>query len=233
MPGAAASDWSSATTIDAVLERMDAIAAAHPAEDGVATFDRMYREVTRLVRDAELSDRFGAGEFIARLDVHFANLFFDAYAADRRGGPVPIAWAPLFEARSRPDTHPIQFALAGMNAHIAHDLSIAVVTTCRELGVVPDDDTPEHVDFTLTNEVLREAAEQIKAWFSTGIVATVDRLGGKVDDGLAMFALHTGRAAAWETAEVLWRIDDNPRVRGLFVGGLARTVALTSRGILL
>ena len=54
MPGAAASDWSSATTIDAVLERMDAIAAAHPAEDGVATFDRMYREVTRLVRDAEL-----------------------------------------------------------------------------------------------------------------------------------------------------------------------------------
>lgn len=120
-----------------------------------------------------------------------------------------------------------------MNAHIAHDLSLAVVTTCREMGVAPEDETPEHTDFTLTNEVLRDAAEVIKGWFSSGIVATVDRIGGRVDDGLAMFALHTGRAAAWETAEVLWALDDNPRMHGLFVGGLARTVALTSRGILL
>lgn len=228
-----ATGWSSATTIDEVLERMDAIAGAHPADDGVATFDRMYRQVTLLVKDAELADRFGAGEFIDRLDVHFANLFFEAYEADLRGAPVPRAWAPLFECRARSDTHPIQFALAGMNAHIAHDLSLAVVTTCRELGVVPEDETPEHSDFTLTNEVLREAAEVIKTWFATGIVATVDRLGGKVDDGLAMFALHTGRAAAWETAEVLWVLEDNPKMHGLFVGGLARTVALTSRGILL
>lgn len=227
------SGWSTATSIDEVLERMDAIAAAHPTEDGVATFDRMYRQVTLLVKQAELEDRFGAGEFIARLDVHFANLFFDAYAADVGGTPVPRAWAPLFEARSRPDTHPIQFALAGMNAHIAHDLSLAVVTTCRELGVAPEDETPEHTDFTLTNEVLRVAAEEIKGWFASGIVATVDRLGGRVDDGFAMFALHTGRAAAWETAEVLWGLEDNPKLHGLFVGGLSRTVALTSRGILL
>ena len=69
-----------------------------------------------------------------------------------------------------------------MNAHIAHDLAIAVVDTCRELGVEPEDETPEHADFTLTNEVLREAAEEIKGWFATGIVASLDRLGGKVDD---------------------------------------------------
>ena len=225
--------WSTASSIDDVLERMDAIAAAHPGSDGVATFDRMYRQVTRLVQEAELADRFGAGEFIARLDVHFANLFFAAYEADVAGTEVPEPWAPLFEARAKPDTHPVQFALAGMNAHIAHDLSLAVVTTCRELGVEPDDETPEHADFTLTNDVLRDAAEQIKGWFASGIVATVDRLGGRVDDGLAMFALHTGRAAAWETAEVLWGLEDNPRVRRLFVGGLARGVALTSRGILL
>lgn len=228
-----AAGWSTASSIDEVLERMDAIAHAHPAADGVATFDRMYRQVTRMVQEAELADRFGAGEFIARLDVHFANLFFEAYEADLVGGEVPRAWAPLFEARAKPDTHPIQFALAGMNAHIAHDLSLAVVTTCQELGVEPEDETPEHADFTLTNDVLRDAADQIKEWFASGVVATVDRLGGKVDDGFAMFAIHTGRAAAWETAEVLWVLEDNPKMHGVFVGGLARTVALTSRGILL
>jgi hypothetical protein len=225
--------WSAATSIDEVLERMDVIAAELPAADGVATFDRMYRQVTLLVRQAELTDRFGAGEFVARLDVHFANLFFQAVEADLCGTPVPRAWAPLFDQRSRPDTHPIQFALAGMNAHIAHDLALAVVTTCQELGIEPEDETPEHADFTLTNEILREAAEEIKEWFATGIVATIDRLGGKVDDGFAMFALHTGRAAAWETAEVMWSLQDNPRMHRLFVGSLARTVALTSRGILL
>lgn len=228
-----ASDWASATTIDGVLERMDAIDATLPTGDGVATFNRMYRAVTQLVQRAELSDRFIAGEFIDRLDVHFANVYFEAYAADEGGTAIPPAWAPLFEARSRPDTHPIQFAFAGMNAHISHDLPLAVVSTCRELGVAPADETPEHTDFTATNLVLADATEEIKDWFCSGVVATVDRLGGRLDDGFAMFAIATCRAGAWESSEVLWGLADNPRLDAAFRSGLARTVELANRGILL
>jgi len=32
---------------------------------------------------------------------------------------------------------PIQFALAGMNAHINHDLPVAIVSTCTELASSP------------------------------------------------------------------------------------------------
>lgn len=225
--------WAAATSIDDVLVRMDEIDAVLPATDGVATFNRMYRQVTRLVRDAALSDRFVAGDFIDRLDVQFANLFFEAYAADLASEPVPDAWAPLFEARQRPGTHPIQFALAGMNAHISHDLPVAVVGTCRERGVAPADDTPEHADFSATNAVLEDASEEIKGWFSTGIVAHLDRMGGKVDDGFAMFGIASSRAAAWQSSEVLWDITDNPRLHKLFMATLTQTVELANRGILL
>ena len=225
--------WADADSIDDVLERMARIEADLPAEDGVATFNRMYQQVTRLVDAAIDANRFGAGPFLGRLDVHFANLFFDAYEADLAGRPVPDAWAPLFDNRARPRTHPIQFALAGMNAHICHDLPSAVVLTCRELGVDPVDDSPEHVDFSTTNSVLEEAADEIKGWFSNGIVARLDEIGGRVDDGFAMFGIHVARAGAWQVAQMLWDLADNPRLDAMFRGNLGRGVGLASRGILI
>jgi hypothetical protein len=225
--------WDRAATIDDVAERMAAIDATLPHEDGVAYFNRMYWQVTQLVDKAMDAKSFVAGEFLGRLDVHFANLFFTAYAADLEGREISPAWAPLFEARGRRHTEPIQFALAGMNAHISHDLPHAVVDTCRELAVEPMDDSPEHTDFTQTNDVLAAAQEEIKDWFSTGIVATVDRIGGRVDDGFATFAIHLARAAAWQTSELLWGLADKRDLDRIFRSGLSRTVELTSRGILL
>ncbi len=233
MAGGMRAGWAHASTIDDVLERMSAIESALPVEDGVARFNRMYRQVTDLVDAAVDAGAFGAGEFLARLDVHFANLFFAAYAADQEGSPVPPAWAPLFAARTKPGTHPIQFALAGMNAHISHDLPDAVVLTCRELGVAPVDGSAEHVDFTTTNEVLEQAKDQIKGWFSSGFIAAVDDLGGRVDDAFAMFGIHAARAAAWQVSQLQWDLADNPRLDRMFRDTLARGVAFTSRGILL
>jgi hypothetical protein len=225
--------WDQAASIDDVLERMAAIDAALPRHDGVAYFNRMYWEVTKLVDAAVDASTFEAGEFLARLDVHFANLYFAAYAADADGATVSPAWAPLFESRGRDRTLPIQFALAGMNAHISHDLPHAVVATCAELDRQPVEDCPEHHDFTRTNEVLADAQEKIKDWFSTGVIATIDRLGGRVDDGFATFGIHVARAAAWRTSEVLWELSANERLDRLFREGLSRSVELTSRGILL
>jgi Family of unknown function (DUF5995) len=225
--------WDRAATIDDVLERMAAIDAALPRKDGVAFFNRMYWQVTRLVQQAVDASAFEAGDFLARLDVHFANLFFAAYAADLARTPVSPAWAPLFESRRREHTHPIQFALAGMNAHISHDLPYAVVDTCVELSRAPLHHCPEHNDFTRTNDVLAQAQEQIKGWFSSGIIATVDQMGGKVDDGFATFGIHLARATAWQTSEVLWELSANPRLHRLFREGLSRSVETASRGILL
>jgi Family of unknown function (DUF5995) len=226
-------EWAQAASIDDVLERMAAIDADLPHDDGVAYFNRMYWQVTKLVDEAVDASTFEAGEFLTRLDVHFANRFFEAYAADLDGTTISAAWAPLFEGRARDHTLPIQFALAGMNAHISHDLPLAVVDACVELGKAPVDESPEHHDFTRTNDVLAVAQEEIKGWFSTGVIATVDQLGGRVDDGFAAFGIHLARAGAWQTSEVLWELSANERLDRIFRQGLARSVEMASRGILL
>ena len=111
-----------ALTMDDAIERMAAIDAALPPSDGVAHFNRMYRKVTEEVRGAHDQQSFERAEFLERLDVVFANLYFDAVDCSVQGREIPAAWAPLFHHRDRGHTYPIQFALAGMNAHINHDL---------------------------------------------------------------------------------------------------------------
>ena len=133
-----------ADTIEGVIDRMRSIQDVLPEDDGVAAFNRMYLRVTDVVGEAVTGRTFQDKEFLGRLDVLFANTYFDAFDADANRDRVPAAWAPLFGARRKPHTHPIQFAFAGMNAHINHDLGLAVVSTCVELRREPVDGSPEH-----------------------------------------------------------------------------------------
>src|SRR6478735_3519789 len=118
-------------TVDGVLDRLRAIDDALPAGDGAGVFNRMYLDVTERVAAALHEGTFVDAEFMAEFDVRFANLWLTAYDAVAGGRKPPSAWKPLFEERTTPGVLPIQFALAGMNAHIEHDLPLAVVETCR------------------------------------------------------------------------------------------------------
>src|SRR5262245_30793736 len=126
---------------------MEAIVRPLSGSDGVACFTRLYLDVTEGVQAELQSLAFADPPFLADLDVRFADLFFDAVdQAAKPGGTVPRAWAPLFEARSKRGVAPLQFAIAGMNAHINRDLPIAVVAACRHGGVEPDEGSPQHAD---------------------------------------------------------------------------------------
>ena len=107
---------------------MRAIAAEVPHGDGAGVFNNVYLRVTEMVADRlKTSAVFHDDAFIADLDVRFAGYWFKAYDATSH---KPNAWAPLFAARANRGVLPIQFALAGMNAHIENDLPLAVVATC-------------------------------------------------------------------------------------------------------
>jgi hypothetical protein len=223
-----------ATDVPGVLERMAAIDAALPAEDGVAYFNRLYRKVTEeVLARLDSVEGFEDEQFLGRLDVHFANLYFAAVAADARGETAAPAWQPLFEERQRPSTAPVQFALAGMNAHINHDLSVAVVDVCRELALHPARETPQYRDFDRTNVLLEHVQSQIKDWFAVGLIAAVDDACGKVDDALAMWSITTARAVAWGHAETLWSLQDNPHLLRVYRNSLERIVRFAGRGLLL
>lgn len=218
-----------AKTVADVIDRLRAIDASLPANDGVAWFTKLYLRVTEAV-EAEVAEALGVRDpaFLSRLDVVFANLYFDALG--RANGPK--AWAPLFEARSTRGIAPIQFALAGMNAHINRDLPVALVATFEELGLDLEDAKEELADFRRVNTLLEKIEREVKVWFATGFIGIVDSALGDVDDRIAMWDVANARDAAWVQAQTLWALRPLPVLQRRFLETLDRVVGFAGRGLL-
>ena len=212
---------------------MAAIDRTLPRRDGVASFTKLYLRVTQAVAAAMAPGGFRNAIFLARLDVVFANLYFDALRAYLRARhAAPRAWRPLFDARGHRGIAPIQFALAGMNAHINRDLPIALVTTCEELGVELRRGRDEHRDYLHVNDLLVQTEARVKADFTTGALAVADEAFGAADDAVAMWNVARARDAAWTNAEALWALRGVPEVSNRFLRTLDGMVGLAGRGLL-
>jgi hypothetical protein len=222
-----------ARSIDDVVGRMTAIDQSLPDTDGVKWFNRLYLRVTEQVRGAVVVDSFSDPAFMAVLDVDFANLYFDALV---RGEPrvehAPAAWRPLLECRHRPGIARLQFALAGMNAHINRDLPAGIVQVFARLGGDPVDGAAQRRDFDSLNDLLERVQAQVKHEFSTGVIGVIDEIAGRTDDVAAMWKLRKARSAAWTNAEVLWRLQAFPLLRASFFEKLDGLTGLASRGLL-
>jgi hypothetical protein len=220
-------------TIEEVVARLQAIDAALPAGDGVAWFAKLYLEVTREVGAALIPGTFRDPDFVLRLDLAFVGLFFDALRRSLQAPPAPPkAWAPLFEARAARGIAPIQFALAGMNAHINRDLPIALVTTCEDAGVDLAEAAPQRADFERVNALLAATEKRVKAEFATGLVGVVDVAFGDVDDRIAMWNVGRARDAAWVQALTLWTLRVIPPLQRDAIDTLDHVVGFAGRGLL-
>jgi hypothetical protein len=220
-----------------VVQRLKAIEESAPPSDGVACFARLYRAVTEGV-GADLASRdFADPRFLETLDVQFAELFFSALEAYRREpASTPSAWLPLFAQRSRRGIAPLQFALAGMNAHINRDLPVALVATCRELGLELREGSRQHADFERVDALLAQVEGQVKTAYLTGWLAWVDRLVHRfhrIDDVVAMWDVDRARDAAWTNAQALWAFGEEPALAGEYLLALDRMVGFASRGLLI
>jgi hypothetical protein len=219
-----------------VIARLRELEASSSRSDGVACFARLYREVTEGVAGGLGQHAFANDAFLERLDVDFAGLFFSALGAfERKPASVPPAWAPLFTERSRRGVAPLQFAFAGMNAHINRDLPVALVSAARELGVDLRDASPEQADFERINVLLGQVEARVKRSYLTGWAAVADRLLHRVhrlDDVIAMWDVRRAREAAWTNGLALWQLRDEPRLASQFLLALDRMVGLASRGLL-
>jgi hypothetical protein len=221
-------------SIEDAIAVMTAIDGTLPDSDGVKWFNRLYLRVTTSVGSAVGDRTFHDTAFMTKLDVVFANLYFSALAAGGDDtGRAPSAWRPLLEARHQAGIARIQFALAGMNAHINRDLPDGIVQSFLALGGDPITADRREQDFDSINELLERVEEEVKVEFAVGVVAAVDRLGGQVDDAVAMWKVRAARSAAWTNAQVLWGLRGVPRVRDRFFSRLDGLVGMTGRGLLL
>lgn len=222
-----------AATLDEVVGRMVALEAALPVGDGVGYFNRLYLTVTRAVVERLRRGEFEQPRFLEDLAVLFSNAYFRALDDfERDPAAVSRAWAPLVEARGRQRVAPIQFVLAGMNAHINYDLAIGVVQTCESFGVSPRDGSAEHRDYLHLNAILGETQEEIKKWLVTGLLGALDRALGRLDDLVASFSVVRAREAAWIHAKTLWHVRDQRELTEGYLDALEHTVGFAGRGLL-
>jgi hypothetical protein len=220
------------TSVVEAIGRMQQIDAALPTSDGLACFNRMYLDVTQQVNDRIGEGFFANAAFMTHLDVVFANIYFAAVDASvAQSSSIPAAWQPLLQARSQPGIFPIQFALAGMNAHINHDLPVAVVQTCRDLGTSPDQGT-NHDDYQKVDGLLDAAEQSVRQSFESSVALNVDRHAQAVLDLVGNWSINSARDVAWDTSRALWLCRDIALVEDLLMNGVARTVAMASRLLL-
>ena len=125
---------------------------------------------------------------------------------------------------------PIQFALAGMNAHINHDLSLAIVATARDRGLEPFGETAYERDSFCVNDVLRDVEGKIKSWFDVGLIGKLDTRLGRLTTPSRCGA-YTAPPAAWDSAALLWRLREHQSLSGDFERVLTEVVALAGRSV--
>ncbi len=195
------------TTIPGVVERLLAIEATLPEVHGIVAFTRLYRWTTENVHRAVEAGRFEAPADMVALDVHFADLYFDAIDAWALGTPIPPAWAPLLAQGGNPDISPLRFAVAGMHAHINRDLAVALAGLD---GGAPADDSPRFRDYVLVDRLLDETSDTIRHALLPPVLHAVDVRLGELDDRVIIGAIGMARRAAWEVGQVLSTLRPRP-----------------------
>ncbi|MFB7615434.1 DUF5995 family protein [Kitasatospora sp. NPDC056181] len=216
-----------ARAVDEVIRRLREIGAGLPASDGVAVFNRMYLTVTEAVRRRLAGPYFADPAAMAELDAVFAGRYLlavDAVAAGRR---PPACWRPLFELRGHPGVHPLQFALAGMNAHIQHDLPLAVIDTCRRLGRSPEDLC---ADYHRINGLLAAVETAVREQLMPGpdVLERAEPLTHRV----GAWSVDSARDAAWASVAALWELRELPHAAAALASALDVAVGLLGRALL-
>lgn len=217
------------STIADVIRRMQAIDALLPDGDGLKWFNRLYLMVTEQVDQTPPGGAWQDPEWLLHLDVVFAGLYFSAIRDYLSSDTTPAAWLVLFESRFNQEIEHIQFALAGMNAHINRDLAIALDQTNADLNRDPAPDGPEHADYMAVNTLLDGVMPATMAMLSAGPLGEAAEDSGKVGRLLSAFDICAARNAAWDFAGILCDLEGAARdaaltAQDLSTGALGRTL---------
>ncbi len=214
-------------SVDTVIARMRALDATCPPGDGVGVFNRVYLAVTEEIDRHIDHGHFPDPHTAAMLDVRFAERYLAAVDASAAGYRPPSCWRPLFQYRRHPGVRPLQFALAGINAHIGHDLALALVDTCCALRCSPRDLEPA---FERVGDVLTSLEERIREELMPGpdLLQIADPLAHLI----GAWSLERARDGAWLAARSLWALQQAPDLAEEFIERLDGTVGLAGRFLL-
>ncbi|MGA8528307.1 MAG: DUF5995 family protein [Acidobacteriaceae bacterium] len=216
-------------TIADVIARMEAIDGILPVTDGLKWFNQLYLTVTQQVDLHPPGGAWQSPGWLTRLDVVFASLYFSALAGSLAGQSVPAAWQAVFESRFASGIDRIQYALAGINAHINHDLALALLRTDADENVTPGPGSAERQDYDAVNGLLNTVLPGALTALATDTLGVLAEDTGKVGRLLAFWDVVKARNLAWDFADHLRGLDPLGRTAALaaqdgVTGALGRAI---------
>ena len=179
------------------------------AGDRRAVFLTVYGAVTAQVRRELAAERFRDPAWVADYLTAFANRYRTALLAYERArrDRVPGAWLLAFDAALAGETLVTQDAVLGINAHVTHDLALALT----DAGIDPR--PARRADHDAVNAVLASLVDVEQALLASRYapgLADLDAAGGRLDERLAFLTLAEARDWAWQCAVAL--VDNGPTV---------------------
>jgi hypothetical protein len=189
-------------TLDDVVTRLAALERRYlAARDRRAVFATVYGLMSREMKRRIEEGAFRDCDWVARYTIAFANLYRDALDGYERGDRVPKSWAVAFETAKQQSELVSQDLLLGINAHVNHDLALAL----HHVSIEPDR-AARHEDHTRVNELLRRltdvVADRVSELYARGL-ASVDACAGTLDEEVTNFSFAVARENAWEAAVAL------------------------------
>ncbi len=166
-------------------------------------FATAYLHITRNINTAIQNREFRDNEWSVAYLVRFANLYREAVLNYETAllTRIPKSWILSFDLAKEKEGLIIQHLLLGINAHINHDLSIALF----DVSIDPHRKNKYH-DHNLVNHILEKATETLKKEVSrkyAPVLSRLDRKTGHISDDVTSFSIPKARDHAWSFAVAL------------------------------
>jgi hypothetical protein len=215
-----------------VLQALRTIDSISIDGDGLKWFNWLYLQVTEAVEIRVASGGFANSAWLAELDVQFARLYLDAAKSILSGGSAAGCWRILFEKRSQTPIARVQFALAGINAHINHDLPEAIVSTCQVAATTPLHGSTQYDDYTAVNTTLDGIIQSAIKTLHVRLLGDALPLVSHLEETLAAWSTCAARESAWNNAELLWHLRDAPPLSANFMDSLDGLTTVAGKALL-
>lgn len=193
-------------TLEEVIERLvHIIEQAKIENDRAGYFAALYHKVTVKVKEGVDKGQFANGESLARLDIMFANRYFDAleqWQNKQKGKaylPISRSWEVAFMQADQSSRLVLHHLLLGMNAHINLDLGIATVE------VAGGNIDALRNDFDAINIILSSLTYGVmnKLNMVSPLLSSLGFSGTKSNSMLIQFSMGNARDGSWCFAEEL------------------------------
>jgi hypothetical protein len=191
-------------SIDAGIQALGSLEQAFRKQhDRRAIFVTAYLSITRAIGQNIAAGAFLDNAWVTRYALCFANLYRKALLAYETGDTLatPKAWQIAFDTAKRGEALAIQDLVLGINAHINHDLALAL----DEVSIDPDRAT-RYADHTKVNDVLKAATDPLQDRIGqvyAPILNLLDNACDRIDEDIACFSVEKAREDAWGAALAL------------------------------